>query len=108
MFSTLCLYPSLLFSHFVRLFLPFFAYPSHHETQFIMFDLISLQPARNFREIKKYFRVNDQNKCSNTIILGTKYEFFLPLYELTFFLAFGQGKRFFSYHILMNILFNFT
>ena len=40
--------------------------------------------------------------------LGTKYEFFLPPYQLTFFLVFGQAtyqKRFFNScsNILMNI-----
>ena len=38
------------------------------------------------------------------MIFGTTYELFLPTYQITFFLAFGQAKIFFSYHILMNIL----
>ena len=37
-------------------------------------------------------------------IVQTKYEFFFPPYHFTFFLAFDQAKRFFSYHTLMNIL----
>ena len=76
--------------------------------------MISLQPARNITEVKKTFhsaqgkkkyRVNyNQNKYSNIIIFGTKYELFLPPYQITFFLVFGQAKIFFSYQILMNIL----
>ena len=77
-----------------------------------MFDSISLQPARNITEItlhsplgKKKCHANyNQNKYSNIIIFGTKYKLFLPLYQITFFLAFGQAKIFFSYDILMNIL----
>ena len=38
------------------------------------------------------------------MIFGTTYELFLPTYQITFFLAFGQAKIFFSYQILMNIL----
>ena len=79
-----------------------------------MSDSVSLQPARNIMEIKKTLdsprqkkrcRVNyNQNKYSNMIIFGTKYELFLLHYQITFFLAFGQAKIFLSYHILMNIL----
>ena len=32
---------------------------------------------------------------------NNKDEFFLSPYPLTFFLTFGQSKKFFSYHILM-------
>ena len=40
------------------------------------------------------FCVNyNQNKYSNMIIFGTKYGLFLPPYQITFFLAFGQAKR---------------
>ena len=46
-------------------------------------------------DIKKHFIVHDEKP---------KYELFLAPYQITFFLAFGQGKVFFSYHILMNIL----
>ena len=54
---------------------------------------------------KKKCRVNyNQNKDFNIIIFGTKYELFLPPYQITFFLVFGQAKIFFSYQILMNIL----
>ena len=57
------------------------------------------------RDERKKCRVNyNQNKCSNIIISDTKFEFSLPPYQVTFFLAFGQAKRFFSNHILMNIL----
>ena len=38
------------------------------------------------------------------IIFGTNYELFLPPYQITIFLAFGQSKIFFNYHILMTIL----
>ena len=79
-----------------------------------MFDSMSLQLARNITEIKKTFhstrrkkkcRVNyNQNKYSNIIKFGTKYKLFFPLYQITLFLAFGQAKKIFSYHILMNIL----
>ena len=78
-----------------------------------MFDLILLQPGHNFMEIKKIlhnpqqkkFCVNyDQTKSFNIITSSAKYEFFLTLYQLTFFLAFGQAKRFFRYLILINIL----
>ena len=67
--------------------------------------MISLQPARNITEVKKTFhsaqgkkkyRVNyNQNKYSNIIIFGTKYELFLPLYQITFFLAFRSGYNIF-------------
>ena len=53
---------------------------------------------------KKKCRVNyNQNNYSN-LISGSKYELFLPPYQITFFLAFGPAKIFFSYHILRNIL----
>ena len=91
-FLILCLYFHLLFLTLLS---------TRHILQFTMFDLISLQPPRR----KKKCRVNyNQAKCPNIIIFSTKYEFFLPLYQLTFFLAFGQTKKIFSYHILMNIL----
>ena len=84
---------------------------TRHILQFTIFDSISLQPARNITEItlhsprrKKKCRVNyNQNNYSN-LIFGLNYELFLPLYQITFFLRFGQAKIFFSYHILMNIL----
>ena len=34
----------------------------------LMFDLISLQPARNITEIKKYFIVHDERKSVTLII----------------------------------------
>ena len=37
-------------------------------------------------------------------MFGTKYELFLPPYQITFFLSFGQAIIFSSYHILMSIL----
>ena len=99
----------ILCSYFHPLFLTLLA--TRHILQFTIFDSISLQPARNITEItlhssqrKKMFRVNyNQNNYSN-LISGSKYELFLPPYQITFFLAFGQAKIFFSYRILMNIL----
>ena len=38
------------------------------------------------------------------IIFGTKFELFLRLYQVTFFLVFAWAKIFLSYHIQMNIL----
>ena len=64
-----------------------------------MFDSIS--------EIKKHFIVHDERNSvaliitkiySNKIIFGTKYELFIPLYQITFFLGFGQTRIFFSSH----------
>ena len=81
--------------------------------RFIMFDSISSQLVCNITKTKnKYFIVYNkrksvnynQNKCSNIIIFGANCKFFLPSNQLAFFLAFGQAKRFFTYHILMNIL----
>ena len=108
----ICLYYFLiLFSCFHLLFLTLLA--PRHILQFTMLDSISLQPAREITKTlhsswqKKNCRVNfNQGKSSNMIIYSTKYEFFLPLYQITFFLAFGQAKIFFSYYILMNILIN--
>ena len=37
-------------------------------------------------------------------MFGTKYELFLPSYQITFFLSFGQAIIFSSFHILMSIL----
>ena len=115
-FSTIHLYLSLPFFHFVFLFLPSFfsLHAMRHILQVAMFDLISLQPVGNITEIKKpchspqrkkKCRVNyNQNKYSNIIIFGTKYKLFLPPYQITFFLAFSQAKILFSYHILINTL----
>ena len=106
----ICLYYFLILcSYFHLLFLTLLA--TRHILQFTIFDSISLQPARNITEIKlhsprrkKKCRVNyNQNNYSN-LIFGLNYELFLPLYQITFFLGFGQAKIFFSYHILMNIL----
>ena len=72
-----------------------------HITQFTMFDdFITACPY--ITELKK--ALHNQNKYSNIIIFGTKYEFFLLPYQINFFLAFGQAKMFFSYRILMSIL----
>ena len=108
----ICLYYFLILcSYFHLLFLTLLA--ARHILQFTMLDSISLQPAREIIKTlyrpwqRKNCRVNlNQSKCSNMIIYGTKYEFFLPLYQITFFLAFGQANIFFSYYILMNILIN--
>ena len=75
--------------------------------QFTIFDSISLQPSRNITEIKEYFIVHYEWKSVVLIITdpmhwyfrGAKYEFFLPLYQFTFFLVFDQAtdqKIFFS------------
>ena len=99
----------ILCSYFHPLFLTLLA--TRHILQFTIFDSISLQPARNITERalhssqqKTKCRVNyNQNNYSN-LISGSKYELFLPPYQITFFLAFGLTKIFFSYHILTNIL----
>ena len=116
-FSTTYPYLSLLFSNFVFFFFFHLLFLSllfmRHILRFIMFDSISSQLAFNITKTKnKYFIVYNkrksvnynQNKCSNIIIFGTKCKFFLPSNQLAFFLAFGQAKRFFTYHILMNNL----
>ena len=57
-----------------------------------MIDSISLLPARNITEIK-YFIDHEERKSvfliitkpnTQIILFGTKYEFFLPPYQLTF------------------------
>ena len=105
-FSTIHSYLSLPFSHFHPLFLTL--PPTRHILQFAIFDSIPFQPARNLKKItvhsprrKKKCRVNYNY---NQLIFGSKYELFFPPYQITFFLAFGQAKIFFSYSILMNIL----
>ena len=116
-FSTTYPYLSLLFSNFVFFFFFHLLFLSllfmRHILRFIMFDSISSQLAFNITKTKnKYFIVYNkrksvnynQNKCSNIIIFGANCKFFLPSNQLAFFLAFGQAKRFFTYHILMNIL----
>ena len=115
-FSTIHLCLSLLFSHFVFLYLPSFSdfLTTRHILQFRMFDLISLQPTHCIMERKKIlhsslrkkkWRINDnQNKYSNIIIFGTKDVLFIPPYKITFFSALSQAKIAFSYHILMNML----
>ena len=116
MFSTMYPYLSVLFFlfcfYFHLLFLIFLA--TRHILQFTIFDSISLQPARIITEIRKYFIVHDKRKNvaliitkSNALILiifGIKYDYFLPSHHLNFFLAFVRAKRFFRYHILVNIL----
>ena len=106
----ICLYYFLILCpYFHPLFLTLLA--TRHILQFTIFDSISLQSARDITEItlhsprrKKKCRVNyNQNNYSN-LISGSKYELFLPPYQITFFLAFDQAKIFFSYHILRNIL----
>ena len=87
---------------FTFFFLLFLLRDTFYNLQCLM---ISLQPARNITEVKKTFhsaqgkkkyRVNhNQNKYSNIIIFGTKYELFLPLYQITFFLAFRSGYNIF-------------
>ena len=109
----ICLYYCLILcSYFHLLFLTLLA--TRHILQLTMFDdFITTCPEHQgdkkkiFRSPrrKKRCRVNyNQNKCSNIIKFGTKYELFLFPYQVTFFLAFCQAKIFFSYHILTNIL----
>ena len=112
MFSGICPYQPLLFSHFVFLFSLSFSFSSRygHILQFTMFNTNSLQPARNITEIKKCFIVHYQVKRFLLIITNpmlqylreTKYEFFLPPYQITFFLA--LIRLMLSHHILMKIL----
>ena len=99
----------ILCSYFHPLFLTLLA--TRHILQFTIFDSISLQPARSITEIKlhsprrkKKCRVNYNHNNYSNLIFGLNYELFLPPYQITFFLGFGQAKIFFSYHILMNIL----
>ena len=101
----------ILCSYFHLLFLTLLV--TRYILQFTMFDPISLQPARKYYGDKKNFIVHDKNKyhvnynqskSSNKIIFWIKYELFLPPYQITFFLAFGQAKIFFSYHIFTSIL----
>ena len=89
-FSTIHSYLSLLFSYFVFLFSPSFS--------------LFYSPQDTFYNLQYLIRFHyNQNNYSN-LIFGLNYELFLPLYQITFFLDFGQAKIFFSYHILMNIL----
>ena len=105
----ICLYYFLILcSYFHPLFLTLLA--TRHILQFTIFDSISLQPARNITEItlhssqrKKKFRVNYNQSNYSNLISGSKYELFLPPYQITFFLAFGQFKIFIGYHIVRNI-----
>ena len=63
-----------------------------HILQFKMFDSISYQLARNITDKRKSVGlIIIITKCSNIIIFGTKYELFLPPYQLTFLLVFGQA-----------------
>ena len=67
----ICLYYFLIFcSYFHLLFLALLA--TRHILEFTMFDSISLQPARNVAEIKKYFIVHDKRKSVALIITDTK------------------------------------
>ena len=103
----ICLHYFLMLCFF---FIFFFSYSFRHILQFTMFDSISLQPARDITEItlhspRRKCRVNcNQNKYSNIIIFGTKYELFLRPYQITFFLDFDQAKILLSYQILMSKL----
>ena len=114
MFSTMHAYLSLLFSHFVFLFLPSFSYSSIYETHSaiynVWFDFITTLPKyhgdkktlHSQRRKKKRRVSNNQNKYCNIIIFGTKYELFLPPYQITFFLAFGQATA--NYFLTKNFL----
>ena len=101
MFSTLHPYLSLLFSHFVFFLSPSFSYSSRYKTHSTIYNVW----CSYVTDIKK--TLHNQNKYSSITIFGTKYELFLLPYKITFFLAFGQAKIFFSYHILMNISFTY-
>ena len=97
-FSTIHPYLSQLFPHFVFFFLLLFLtlLATRHILQFTMFDLISeIKKTLPSPRRKKKCCVNyNQNKCSNIIIFGTKYEIIIPFYQITFFLAFGQAVKF--------------
>ena len=94
-YTHICFYFFLiLFFYFHLLFLTLLA--KRYILHFTMFDSISLQSVKSINY--------KQTKSPNITIFGTKYEFFLPPYQLTTFLIFAQVKSFFSYHILMNIL----
>ena len=101
MFSTI--HPYLpLFSHFVFLFSLSFSCSSHHEISYNLQCLIRFH--YNLPVISRDKKTLIITKTNTLIIFGTNYELFLPLYQITFFLAFGQAKIFFSDHILINIL----
>ena len=114
LFTTIYPYLFLLFSHFGILFSPSFSYSSGYETFYILQSLIQFHynlPVilRRYKKLysapKKKCCINyNQTDYSNTAIFGTKYDFFLPPYQLTFsFLTFVQAEMFFTL-ILMNIL----
>ena len=106
----ICLYYFLILcSYFHPLFLTLLT--TRHILQFTIFDSTSLQPARNITEIilhsprrKKKCRVNYNQDNYSNLNFGLNNDLFLPRYQITFFLGFGQAKMFGSYHILMNIL----
>ena len=116
MFSTIHPYLSVLFSHFVFLFSPFlFLLISSWATFYNLLNLIRFH--YNLPIIPrrwKTFIVHKETKSvklikskTNTLIyiikFRTKFELFLPSFQINFSLAFGQVKIFLNYPILMNI-----
>ena len=114
LFTTIYPYLFLLFSHFGILFSPSFSYSSAYETFYILQSLIQFHynlPVI-LQRYKKLYSAPKKKCCinynqidySNIAIFGTKYDFFLPPYQLTFsFLTFVQAEMFFTL-ILINIL----
>ena len=97
----------LLFSHFLFLFWPSFSYSSRHETRSTIYNVWWFHynlPV--YHGDKK--TLHNQNKYSNIIILGTKYELFLLPYQITFFLLSGKLKYFklshFNEHFYLHII----
>ena len=79
-----CLYYSLILrSYFDLLFLTHLA--TRHILQFTMFDSISLQPARNIMDIKKYFIVHHERKDIALIITKNQSMSFSSLIKLLSF-----------------------
>ena len=116
MFSTIHPYLSLLFSHFVFLFSPFlFLLFSPWDTFYNLLNLIRFhynlsiisRSLENLHSPQRNKSVELIMTKTNTLIyiikFRTKFELFLPSFQINFSLAFGQAKIFLNYHILMSI-----
>ena len=81
-----------------------YCHETHSTIYNIWFDLIKKKHFIAHKERKSVALIITNNKNSIVIIFATKYERLIPPYQITFFLAFGQSKIFFSHRILLNIL----